>query len=130
GLLSVHSHSWDHLHPVLDTVAHRGNHQGDFYHVDEYGDCNQQITEAARYISNHNGGHWPTLFAYPWGQSSAYLREVYFPNYIQEHRTLAAFSVAAEPVTSHSSRWNLPRYVCGANWRSPEQFSAILTDCY
>ena len=32
----------------------------------------------------------------------------------------------ATPVTLQSDRWNLPRYICGWHWKSPETLRTIL----
>ena len=38
----------------------------------------------------------------------------------------AAFGTQGQPVTADSELWNLPRYVCGWHWKSPEELEALL----
>jgi len=42
---------------------------------------------------------------------------------------LAAVGGEKGPVTQHSDLWNLPRYICGAHWKSPLELEAILEEC-
>lgn len=125
GLMAVHNHSWDHNHPTLDTVRQRDQEKGRFDVIDTYEDCDGQVRCAADYIA-HRTGSWPSLFAYPWGQSSDYMKEVYLPEYRQEHRTEAAFSVAGGYATRNSSRWDIPRFVCGSEWHDSAGLERIL----
>ncbi|HET6564439.1 MAG TPA: polysaccharide deacetylase family protein [Xanthomonadales bacterium] len=125
GLMSIECHSWDHNHPTLDQVAQQDNRSGDFRLIASFEDCQAQLDQAGEYIEKV-AGYRPRYFAYPWGQSSDYLRQDYLPNQQNQHRFEAAFSIDAEPVTKRSDRWFLPRYVCGRDWQSPEQFEAIL----
>jgi hypothetical protein len=39
----------------------------------------------------------------------------------------AAFGDGATPTTMHSDRWNLPRYICGWHWKSPDELRKILS---
>ncbi len=45
---------------------------------------------------------------------------------IAGHRLRAAFGTDARPVGLDSDRWNLPRYVCGRDWRSPDALVQFL----
>jgi hypothetical protein len=38
----------------------------------------------------------------------------------------AAFGDGAVPADTNSDRWNLPRYICGWHWKSPDGLRAIL----
>ena len=71
-------------------------------------------------------GRKPTLFAYPYGESSDYLRGDYLPNFEAQHELLAAFGTYQGRVTLDSSRWNLPRYVHRWHWKTPEQLRILL----
>ena len=73
-------------------------------------------------------GTWPTLFAYPYGQSGDYLQDEYFPEFLEQHKTQAAFGTDAMPVTADSPRWNLPRYVYGADWKTRTELQQLLAD--
>ena len=69
-----------------------------------------------------------TLFCYPFGHVNDYLRLEYFPLVDNAHGMQAAFGDGAAPVTADSERWNLPRYICGWHWKSPEQLQKILSE--
>ncbi len=36
--------------------------------------------------------------------------------------------VIDEPMTGGDDRWNLPRFVCGRDWSSPDGLEALLAD--
>lgn len=126
GLMGIQNHSWDHNHVSVTTVCEENQNKGRFDTIDTYEECHQEIVQAGCYIAQKTSSLWPTLFAYPYGQSSDYLRTVYFPRFAHEHRTLAAFGADGGYVTRSSSRWNLPRFVCGAHWRDTETLSRIV----
>ena len=124
GLMSIENHSWDHLHPTLDKVAHSRQAKNDFTQVDNFTDARAQIAQASQYIARYCG-RAPRLFAYPWGQSSDYLTREYFP-YAGGHGLYGAFTTQPRPVVRDDNPWLLPRYVCGCHWRTPEQLTAVL----
>jgi hypothetical protein len=126
GQLFIESHGWDHLHPVLDSVAQREGRAGDFSHVATLGDADRQLRASAELIAERAGGRRPRFFAYPWGQYSDYLVSTYLPERRAEHGYRAAFTTAPEPVTSRHDRWRLPRLVCGEAWRSSGELLARL----
>ena len=126
GQLFIESHGWDHLHPVLDSVAQREGLAGDFRHVASHGDAERQLRESADLIASRAGGRRPRYFAFPWGQYSAYLVSTYLPQHRSEHGYRAAFTTAGVPVTRTHDRWRLPRLVCGEAWRSTEELLAML----
>jgi hypothetical protein len=143
GIMEIYNHSTDHDHntiagpfwePDLDTYipvrgyATVGNWQGgnDFFKIDNYESSKRAVTSSAAFISAKIGGAWPDLFAYPFGHASSYLRFVYFPNFVSEHRTLAAFSIEPRYVTQGAERYFLGRFGYGANWTTPGQLAAIL----
>jgi len=126
GLIAIESHSWDHNHDTLPTTAQREQRKGTFTAIDSYADADAQIRQAADWLDAHLAPHRATLLAYPYGESNAYLREEYLPRFAHEHRVRAAFGTTPAPVTQASERWNLPRYVCGHHWRSPEEFERML----
>jgi peptidoglycan/xylan/chitin deacetylase (PgdA/CDA1 family) len=128
GLLSIECHSWDHVHPLLDEVAQADNVKGDFAAVASFEDCERQVREAADQLALALDGRRPRYFAYPWGQFSDYLARDYLPSQAARHGLRAAFTTAGEPARRGQSRWELPRYVCGHDWRSPEELQAILVE--
>ena len=126
GVISIESHSWDHNHDTLPITAQREQRKGTFTAIDSYADADAQIRQAADWLDAYLAPHRTTLFAYPYGESNAYLREEYLPRFAHEHRLRAAFGTTPSPVTRLSKRWNLPRYVCGKDWNSPLQLQRIL----
>ncbi len=130
GVMSIYSHSWDHNHPEASTVCEKNQQKGSFLTIDTYAECQGEVQQAAEYIHQKIFPAWPDLFAYPWGQSSNYLREVYFPGFPDQHRTIAAFGGNGGYVTRQSSRWDLPRFGSAApwpaGWNSTEQLVQIL----
>lgn len=127
GLMEIASHSWDHLHPQLETVAQREQLKGDFREVNTEADCRAQFEDSAAYISKVLGGKRPGFFAYPWGQASRYASGEYLPGRRSSHGYRAAFTIDDRHVTRADNRWLLPRYVCGRDWQSPAQLERILT---
>lgn len=120
GLIAIENHSWDHNHPALG-----GDGRGNFHSVDTPEQCRQQIVRASRTIGEITGRQ-PEFFAYPFGESNAFLREAYFPGFREEHGCKAAFGTEPAHVARSSDRWNLPRYVCGRDWTDPEGLLRIL----
>jgi len=129
GLMSIDNHSWDHNHPEANVVCQKEQIKGSFEVIDTYTECRSEVEQAAEYISRKIAPAWPELFAYPWGQSSAYIREVYFPRFQTQRRPIAAFVANGGYVTKQSPRWNLPRFVCGSQqvgWETPAGLLRLL----
>ena len=126
GILEIGNHSWDHAHPSLATIAQRHQRKGTFHGVDNAADAGAQIVQAQEYISRMTGGRACPLFAYQYGETPDYLVHEYFPRETRRHGMLAAFSTEGEYVTPESNRWSIPRFVCGAHWKTPEGLERIL----
>jgi hypothetical protein len=116
GLMSIGNHGWDHNHPDLEAGA---GPRGGFTTVDDWAQCETQVIRASRYIESRTGRP-PDMFAYPFGESSAYIRETFFPGFIEQHRCRAALGTEPGMVTRDADRWNLPRLVCGRDWQSAD----------
>lgn len=125
GLLGIANHSWDHLHPALPQVAHSEQARADFTRVRTQADADAQIAAAQRYILARTQGRASPYFAYPFGHANAYLPERYFPT-CAGHGISAAFTVEPRAVDVGDCRFRIPRYVCGHDWRAPEELAAIL----
>jgi hypothetical protein len=128
GLMAVHNHSWDHVHPLAGSVCQQSQRRGSFESIATEIECRREVEDAAWFIYGRTYPVWPALFAYPGGTSSEYLREVYFPRFAERHRTLAAFAASWGFVTRTSPRWNLPRLVCGAEWTCADDLRRILRE--
>jgi len=125
GNLNIESHSWDHNHPAIDPSAHKANQRGGFTDINTKTECEIEIRKASEYIRSLTAKS-PEFFAYPWGQSSDYLRFEYLPEKGPETGLNAAFSIVPAPIKPDCDRWFLPRYVCGDNWQSPDGLKSIL----
>lgn len=122
GFLTLENHSWDHNHPSLERSVQRNNQRGSFLSIETHAEAMAEIAQASDYIEQRCGRR-PTLFAYPWGQASDYLVDEFLPHHGAELGISAAFVTAAR---ASIDRWSIPRLVCGTDWRTPEQFSALL----
>ncbi len=124
GYLTIENHSWDHNHPSLERSVQRDNRRGSFRFIDTLEDAIAEVKLASDYIEQRCGRR-PTLFAYPWGEDNPYLVDEFFPRYAQELGILGAFVTSGSP-SAAQDRWRIPRRVCGSDWRSPDEFSALL----
>ena len=120
-LLSIGSHGWDHNHPDLP-----GDRRGNFHSVDDHRQCLLQIVHAASAIELKTD-RWPTLFAYPFGESSDYIRKEFFPNHTELHDCRAALGTEPGFLSEESDRWNLPRFVCGRDWSSASELLRLIS---
>lgn len=121
-LMAIGNHGWDHNHPDLEEEHYP---RGGFEQVSSLEHCRQQVVQAAGYIAQKTGRR-PRFFSYPFGESSEYIRNEYFPKRGDEHACLAAVGTDPGLVTGQSNRWNLPRLVCGRDWSTPESLLASL----
>jgi len=119
---AIENHGWDHCHPAVSEPI---GGAGTFFGVADYESCDQQVNQAADNIAAVTGRR-PDLFAYPYGESSDYLRNTYLPEYEKEHGMRAALSTTPEFASRDSNRWDIPRFICGRDWNSPEGFQKIL----
>jgi peptidoglycan/xylan/chitin deacetylase (PgdA/CDA1 family) len=126
GLIGIGNHSWDHLHPALETVAHSRQVRADFTQVSNSADADAQIREAMTYISARTDGRGAPFFAYPFGHCNDYLADVYFPREGKRMGLRAAFTTEPKVIDASQSVWRLPRFTCGHHWRSPEALAEIL----
>jgi polysaccharide deacetylase len=126
GLFAIESHSWDHNHATLPETAQRDRRNGTFRNIDTYADADAEIRVANAWLDAHCRTPRPGLMAYPYGETNPYLLGDYLPNHEAEHRLRAAFGTEAKPVEASSERWNLPRFVCGRDWRSPDALARLL----
>ena len=54
-----------------------------------------------------------------------YLRDEFFPAHAEKFK--AAIATGGNYFTQASNRWAIPRFVCGEDWKSSQEFSDILT---
>ena len=116
-MMAIANHGWDHNHPDLEESHYP---RGGFEVIDRQKYCHQQVVVAGEFIQKITG-RYPIFFAYPFGESSEYIRNVWFPNHCHQHRCIAAIGTGAGRVSATSNRWNLPRFVCGRDWSTPAE---------
>jgi hypothetical protein len=119
---SIENHGWDHCHPAVSQAL---GGSGSFFGVSDYRTCDGQVRKAADSIAAMTGRR-PTLFAYPYGESSNYLKNIYMPQREDEHGMRAAVNTVPQYASRDSSRWEIPRFICGRDWNTPESFQIIL----
>ena len=120
GLIGIANHSWDHLHPALPSVAHSLDARGDFTQVMTLPDADAQVRRAARYLAQATRGRASPFFAYPYGHHNVFLSRDYLPS-VGASVCAAAFTTEPRLVTIDDSPFLLPRLVCGADWRTPDE---------
>jgi Polysaccharide deacetylase len=126
GRIAIENHSWDHNHAAIPLPGIAGMERGSFHQVDSRERADAQIVAAAQYLDEETKPNRSSLFCYPYGHVNDYLRREYFPQNEKVHGMRAALGDGAAPVEQDTDRWNLPRYVCGWHWKSPEQLQSIL----
>lgn len=130
GLMAIECHSWEHNHPALDEIGGDGITRGSFASVDTPARAEHEIAQAMTYLAGRVGAHRISQFAFPFGQSNPFLIDDYLPNRGAELGLKAAWSTDGRAVTSSENRWNLPRFVCGWHWKSPEELRAVLREAW
>lgn len=128
GLIAIENHSWDHNHPCLDSPGPHGLVRGDFFAVASEAQAEFEITQAQHYIAEQMKPDSARLFCYPFGHVNSFLKDDWLPRRGPSVGLDAAFGDGAVPVTLHSPRWNLPRYICGWHWKTPERLEEILRE--
>jgi len=128
GRFHIGNHSWDHVSPSVDPVEQRGGRTGSFRHVDTFDDAELQIRASREFIAAKAPNPGAAFFAYPYGEPSDYVADEYLPQNGERIGTIAAFTGSPGPLHAGSPRWRLPRYTCGASWRSPTELARLLRD--
>lgn len=126
GLVAIESHSFDHNHHTLRATAQKDGRTGRFDVIEDEATADIEILHASRWLDALLPTRRTRLFAYPYGQSSAFLRDDYLPRRAADHGLVAAFGTEPRMMRATDSRWNLPRFVCGADWRSTDELARLL----
>ena len=121
-LIDIENHSWDHRHPDIYPES-----EANFTSVLDQQTAHQQIIEAKSYIDQKLFTKRSRLFAYPWGHVNDFLINQFLPNDGVNSGIEAAFTCGAVKVEQTTCRWQLPRYICGFNWKSPAGLVDILS---
>jgi peptidoglycan/xylan/chitin deacetylase (PgdA/CDA1 family) len=126
GRLDVGNHSWDHNHALVTNTLPRAA-ADTFETVDTRELADYQIRQAHDHIVRKAPNAAADLFAYPFGETNEFLLREYLPAGPARTGVRAAFTTEPAHVTADTDRWALPRYVCGAAWRSSEALRTLLT---
>ncbi|MBK7144145.1 MAG: polysaccharide deacetylase family protein [Xanthomonadales bacterium] len=126
GLIGIESHSFDHNHHTLSRSAFGEEPDGRFDGLFTEAVADAEIVAASRWLDAALPTRRTSLFAYPYGQSSAFLRTDYLPRRRTDHGLVAAFGTDPRAMSASDDRWNLPRFVCGRDWRSVEELGQLL----
>ncbi len=126
GLLAIENHSWDHNHPCLSSPGPHGLVRGDFHAVASEAQAEFEIAQSQQFLATQLAPHQPRLFCYPFGHVNAFLSRDWLPRRGTAAGLDAAFGDGAASATPLSDRWNIPRYICGWHWRSPDGLREIL----
>lgn len=128
GRFTFGNHSWDHAHPCLREDQIAAEMRGHFMGVDNEAEANRQILQASRYLDQAlaPAGQRVRWFAYPYGHCTDFLANQYLPSQCQHHHMKAAFTTEAAFVTPGTSKYRIPRFVCGSAWHSPDDFGRLM----
>lgn len=126
GILGIANHSWDHVHDTLPVVRQEGNLKGSFYEIKTFEDAERQIVDAQHYIDRVTENRSVPVFGYPYGHVSSYLRDEYFPQHGPRIGLKGGFNTNGGPVRPGENVWDIPRFVRGAHWKTPEEFEQLL----
>ena len=128
GGAAIASHSWDHNHDLAAHLMGRARATGTFRSIDTHALAEEEIAHATAHLRRVAPNPGDRLFAYPYGESNDYLVRDYFPHNHVRIGVDAAFGDGARPMSGGDDRWNLPRFVCGRDWSSPDGLEALLAD--
>jgi len=126
GLMHIGNHSWDHNHEALPESFSHAVARGTFTTIATQELADHEIRRAAAYLRERAPNPGIELFAYPYGESNSYLVEEYFPRHGEALGIKAAVTDRAGYLEEGSNRWEIPRFMCSRDWRSPSELLAIL----
>ena len=127
GTFDLGCHSWDHCASGLPEEKRAFVVESAFKEISKLEHADQQVRVAGEHIRQRCADpSQAVLFAYPYGETSPLLLETYMPHH--KHGMEAAFTDGAAPVTRDTSRWAIPRYVCGAHWKDSMGLINILRE--
>lgn len=122
-ILTIENHSWDHNHHTL--ISTRVKDQS-FNSITDFVSCERQLKQAQRYLQQLMKSQKPKYFAFPYGDFSDYLVLDYLPNNASRLGLKAAFTTEAKHIDRQSNIWQMPRFVCGADWQDATGLQNIL----
>jgi hypothetical protein len=126
GLIHIANNSWDLNHALLPATLAPAAAPGSFESIDTEALADHEIRRACDYLRDQVPNPGTALFAYPFGEASAYLAKEYLPRQGKSLGLEAAFTASGGFFTADCDRWRIPRLSCGRDWSSPEELDAIL----
>src|SRR6185369_3527991 len=103
---------WDHNHDALPVDFHQtGIAHGTFGNINSRPLADLELHRASEYLRQQAPNPGTSLFAYPYGESSDYLRSEYLPGEGERIGLMAAFGDAPAYVQPGAPRWDIPRFV-------------------
>ena len=123
GLLDIGTHGWNHVHPAVSEMSARPELVEHFERIDNPGDAEVQVGRAFESIRARAGGDAALVFAYPYGQVSAFIADEWLP---RQDRVLGAVTTEPTPVHAGTNPWRIPRYMCGPDWSSDAGLEKLL----
>lgn len=126
GSMHIGNGSWDHRHEALPDSYSMGARRGTFLPVTTHRLADHEIRQSADYLRAHAPNPGAALFAYPYGETNAFLTREYFPEFGDELGIKAAFTDRAGFLEAGVGRWEIPRLVFGRDWTSAEELQGIL----
>ncbi len=126
GLLHIANHSWDYNHETLPDAFAQGGARGTFVNVDSDRLADHEIRRAADYLRSRVPNPGTALFAYPYGQANEFLTREYFPRHAAALGIRAAFTMRPGFLETACGQWEIPRFLFGRDWSSPEELRSIL----
>ncbi|HET7403780.1 MAG TPA: hypothetical protein VFJ62_18420 [Usitatibacter sp.] len=128
GLMSIESHGWDHNHESLARTATQAPRGA--FDVRDPTEAEIEIGHAAGVLRELRGRAGHVLFAYPYGPANDFLAREWLPRNGPRHGIAAAFTAhdGTGVVTTATSRWRIPRFVFGHDWKNPGDLEALLRD--
>ena len=126
GLVHIANHSWDHNHETLPESFSQGVARGTFLTIDNEKLAEHEIGRAADYLRRHAPNPGAALFAYPYGQPTEYLKREYFPRNGARLGMRAAFTTNPGFFEAECRKWEIPRFLFGRDWSSPEELRLLL----
>ena len=128
GFIDIANHSWDHNHDALPECLSHGVQRGTFRSIASRDLADIEIRRAQELLVRRVPNPGIALFAYPYGECNDYLVGEYFPRYAPQLGIQAAFTDAADCFEANANPWAVPRFICGRDWKRPQDLDMILDD--
>jgi peptidoglycan/xylan/chitin deacetylase (PgdA/CDA1 family) len=126
GLMDIANHSWDHHHETVSAAIKSGGRRGTFRDIATEALADYEIRQAAAYLASKAPNRGNELFAYPYGETNAYLVSEYFPRHARDLGIIAALAGRGGYLSERTNRWAVPRFIFRHDWSSADGLDRIL----